>query len=301
MPQIAERLRRIVELNAGRPTRTRTGRLLSSRTGRIPVPESMEPRWTGRASNATAASSEWSNLTPEEIARAMHDVLVARHPWLSVDYGRQGQVVRQAPSDDDALNFRTLFNGDWAAIEEDRPAGSAEQRAKVDAPSRDLLVRTRITVAERATSRQALGTDAERLLGYTPLRTDAKATSAFRAALACLDIPTLDQDAVDKYKAQMVDHYETHGKKPSMPTWRLKPLKGYNLPVPEFVLRKAVQIAKELPGVQFFVDQLACDPFLIATMTPLYDSAVNQASRLLDPDLSAYIEVWDEPKFEEAL
>ena len=152
-----------------------------------------------------------------------------------------------------------------------------------------------------ATTRQVLGTDAERLLGYTPLRADAKAASAFKTALAKLEIEVLDQARVDTYKAQMVEHYETHGKKPAMPTWRLKPLKGYSQPVPEFVLRKAVQIAKELPGVQFYVDQPACDPFLIATVVPLTDYGTNVGTRGLDPDVSAYIEVWDEPKFEEGL
>jgi hypothetical protein len=109
-------------------------------------------------------------LTPEEIARDMHDALEARrHPWLSVDYGVQ---ERRRPN-----FFHALFNADWAAIEEDRPAEPATRRAKVDAPSRDLLVRTRITVAETSTSRQDLGTDAEKLLGYTPLRKDAQATT----------------------------------------------------------------------------------------------------------------------------
>jgi hypothetical protein len=69
--------------------------------------------------------------------------------------------------------------------------------------------------------------------------------------------------------------------------WATTPLRGYSLPVPEFALEKARQIARAAPGTEFHVEELkvdtrTVDPFLIAVR---------------DDELF-YIEVWDEPAFE---
>ena len=81
-------------------------------------------------------------------------------------------------------------------------------------------------------------------------------------------------------------------------TWRLTSLKNYAQPVPELVLQKAVEIKRELPEAEFFVDQLAVDPFLLVSLTGIPDYSRNTPSRNLDPETAAYVEVWAEPKFE---
>lgn len=72
---------------------------------------------------------------------------------------------------------------------------------------------------------------------------------------------------------------------------------GYEAPIPAFALQRMLSLKSELPEVTFSVEQLEStktdlntqraekrppDPFLIATFR----------------DISAYIDVWDEPKFE---
>ena len=69
--------------------------------------------------------------------------------------------------------------------------------------------------------------------------------------------------------------------------WRIVPLDRYDKPVPEFVLRKAIQIKTLFPEVRLFVDELSKkgtsdDPFLVA-----YHEGNER-----------HIEVWEEPRFE---
>jgi hypothetical protein len=185
-------------------------------------------------------------------------------------------------------------------------AGAPLPLKPVEAPSRAVLQRISLsTEAVLPTERITLALAAEDLLGYTPLR-EATLPGAvhtrLQRALAKLEIEPLEERSVDAYKAQMVQHYHTMNKM-EQPTWRLHALADYALPIPEFVLRKAVAIKRELPDAQFYVDQLAVDPFLIVCVAgeELADWNVNRASRELDTETQAYIEVWDEPKFEEAL
>lgn len=168
----------------------------------------------------------------------------------------------------------------------------------VEMPSREMLKREAVTVdnVDASDARQILARDAEALLGYAGLREEVHMPGRLRGALAKLDIQILDEKSVDAYKKQMTEHFDTAGKM-VMPTWRLKNLREYKQPVPEFVLSKAVEIKKELPEAEFYIDQLAVDPFLIVSLVPLVDFNYNK-SRGLDPEMSAYIEVWDEPKFE---
>ena len=74
-------------------------------------------------------------------------------------------------------------------------------------------------------------------------------------------------------------------------------------PVPEFVLRKAVDIKQELPSAEFYIEHLKEDPFLIVSLEPLrdYQTSSNTLDRFMNDDATAYIEVWAEPKFEAAL
>ena len=175
-----------------------------------------------------------------------------------------------------------------------------EYQKKTDAPSRDAITRAVPTIEADALTapRAALAVQAEDLLGYATLRVAVQAPGALRRALAALEIQVLDQAAVDAYKEQMVRHYASHQKMYD-PTWRLTSLRSYKQPVPEHVLAKAVEVKRALPQAEFYVDQLAVDPFLIVTLGPLRDSMVNTPSRTLDAETAAYIEVWDEPKFDE--
>lgn len=90
----------------------------------------------------------------------------------------------------------------------------------------------------------------------------------------------LDQKSWDRlgYHAPFVESIMLGSSSPSSP---------YSFPIPEFALRKAIQIRKEMPEVNFIVEQLTHnpDPFLVAVL--------NQERY--------YIEVWDEPKFEATL
>jgi len=177
-----------------------------------------------------------------------------------------------------------------------------EPEAKVDAPSRQSLRRVaaapELVDMDLHAEDAQLAFDAETLLGYAPLLKSKALPGRLRRVLQELDIQILDQISVDAYKEQMVAHYRTHAKMAD-PTWRLKPLRGMLAEVPKFALRKAVLIKRLLPEAVFYVDQLAVDPFLIVTLVPLPDHLTNHASRNLNSEVSTYVEVWDEPGFEQ--
>jgi hypothetical protein len=70
-------------------------------------------------------------------------------------------------------------------------------------------------------------------------------------------------------------------------SWKVKPLRGYSLPVPEFALSYALAIHDANCAVNFEIEELtederAPDPFLVASYG----------------DARCYIAVWAEPKFE---
>lgn len=122
-----------------------------------------------------------------------------------------------------------------------------------------------------------LGREAEEVLGYARLSSQikkAKGRKPLLDVLRKLDIELLDHVAVDKYKAS----------KMQLGRWLSHEISDVELPVPEHVLSKAVQIKKEMPAVKFYVEslQLDPDPFLYAE----YNGE------------RYYIEVWDEPEFE---
>lgn len=169
----------------------------------------------------------------------------------------------------------------------------------VEEPSREMLTRVKVEAddVDLSDPRRKLATEAEALLGYTPLREELKAPGRLRLALAKLEIEIFDQKKVDSYKAQMADHYRT-AEKMIEPTWRITPLSRYLKPVPEFVLAKAIEIKRELPEAHFYIDELAIDPFLIVSIVALTDFVVNQPSRRLDAEMAVYVDTWSEPKFE---
>ena len=258
--------------------------ILSSYRQRLLQPPPPELRThTGRRMPEVESEGDHVTLRYMEGSRRRDLSLVSR--YLGPAYGAQEVRVRVA-----------MELGSWDLD----PDVAKTMRELVDAPSRDTLVRVPAPVIEPdATPRAALAVEAEALLGYKPLRVAVKAPGALRAVLAKLEIEVLDEASVNAYKAQMVQHYDTH-KKMSVPTWRLTELSKYTQPVPEFVLRKACDIKRELPTAIFYIDQLAVDPFLLVSTTPITDFLTNQV-RKLDLETQAYVEVWDEPKFEETL
>ena len=279
----------------------------------------------GVATNSPATESTWSPSSLEEILNSYRQrLLQPPPPELRTHTGRMVSLMELEHNYDtlrrdsrqrerDRGDFASRYLGvDYGAQESHimaamrlgswnlDPDSAKSMRELVDAPNRDTLVRVPAPVIEPdATPRAALAVEAEALLGYKPLRVAVKAPGALRAVLAKLEIEVLDEASVNAYKAQMVQHYDTY-KKMSVPTWRLTELRKYAQPVPEFVLRKACDIKRELPTAIFYIDQLAVDPFLLVSMTPITDFLTNQA-RKLDLETQAYVEVWDEPKFEEVL
>jgi hypothetical protein len=210
--------------------------------------------------------------------------------WYGMDYGAAER----------SWVYSRFMQGDWSSAS---PVSAyVEPTGPVDAPSRLVLTRVAVATEEELTldePRRALAVEAEDLLGYAPLAREVKAPGRLRRALAKLEIEVLDEASVDAYKTQMVQHYWSH-KKMSDPTWRLTKLREYKQPVPEYVLAKAVSIKRELPEAEFYIDQLAVDPFLIVSLGPVKDSWTN-CKRAFDPETQAYVEVWDEPKFEGTL
>jgi hypothetical protein len=218
---------------------------------------------------------------------------------VGVDSGGQIQSLAFTPP---GLSWLEMPIGDSPANHDQANAGAPARPPVVEAPERTMLKRVPVEVQDLDLShpRQVLAAAAEDLLGYMPLRQELRTPGSLKRALAKLEIEILDQTSVDRYKAQMTEHYRTAGKMKD-PTWRLTKLGNYTQPVPEFVLQKAVEIKRELPAAAFYVDQLAVDPFLIVSLEPLKDWVVNAPSRALDPETAAYVEVWSEPKFESSL
>ena len=227
--------------------------------------------------------------------------------WLSVDYGRQESRLASVMAPDSL--YAAYIPGAWCMPDAWRPSVAGSVNAAlapsvpVDAPSRGTLVHVVAATEEELSlddPRRHLAAECEALLGYGTLAREVKTPGRLRRVLAKLEIEILEEASVNAYKEQMVQHYASH-KKMAQPTWRLTKLREYKQPVPEYVLQKAVSIKRELSEAEFYIDQLAVDPFLIVALTPIKDYVVNQPSRVLDPETQGYGEVWDEPKFEATL
>lgn len=130
----------------------------------------------------------------------------------------------------------------------------------------------------------------------TPVQVKA---SPLRDLLATLEIEPLNEADVVRYQAERIaelmldptfqrERLEARRQYRFFHYWEGHDLATYTDPIPEFVLAKAIQIKKACPDVKFFVEVLqgSPDPFLVA-----------QIGKYDDEDY-AYIEVWEEPKFE---
>jgi len=165
-----------------------------------------------------------------------------------------------------------------------------------------------LAVAEKPlgnSERDLLAAQAASKLGYTPLRDDAQGSKSLGAmtgllteTLLKLEIDVLNTEHVLQYQIaeagrltlekihERFDSWVSGYFSPA--TWNHARLTDYKQPIPEFVIRKAIQIKDALPDVQFFVHHLSepkADPFLIAVFG--YEMY--------------YVEAWDEPGFEKTL
>ena len=140
-------------------------------------------------------------------------------------------------------------------------------------------------------------------------------------ALAELEIDILDPGSVARYKERKLRSksfssiLRTNGQTDSIPKfeWRKVSISEYPLPIPEFALRKAVQLKRLLPYAQFWIEELVeaktahvDDPFLIVEYDGLPSYMRNRFPSSNDyyiqiKSIEYYIEVWNEPKFEATL
>lgn len=145
-------------------------------------------------------------------------------------------------------------------------------------------------------AQNVLARQAATLLKYDVLAQHLEVPALLGRVLAELDIQPFSKISVEEYKTEQRKalRQRLHITYDEV-AWRTHRLAGYIMPVPEFVLAKAVQIAKKVPKAAFFVESLEVerddggskdyDPFLVVRLERE----------------SYYIEVWDEPKFESQL
>ena len=193
-----------------------------------------------------------------------------------------------------------------------------------------------------------LGNEAEKLLGYHELKRKVdsphdqwkhkkwsmnyhwekvcervSAENHLAEVLAELEIDVLDLDSVNRYKeahlqelvkpkhtgrfAWLLNAFEYQEEY----IWQRVSMERYNLPIPSFVVNKAVQIKKRLPKAVFWIEECVDrrtirveDPFLVVD----YDGKLHSSGRAPHNStygdyvhVERYIEVWDEPKFEAGL
>jgi hypothetical protein len=138
---------------------------------------------------------------------------------------------------------------------------------------------------------RTLAVKSRAVLGYKVLHNLVIPKKSLREVLKELDIAPFSRASVEKYKAKMQKAAQKEIDKEGgedLARWRIRNMSNYDQPVPEFVLNKAVQIQEAMPEANLQIEQLGVedpDPFLIASFD----------------DERYYIEVWDEPAFENKL
>lgn len=164
-----------------------------------------------------------------------------------------------------------------------------------------------ITVLEWSEPCVSLAAEAQEVLGYKLLKSQQDGPSTrteLELALAKAGIEILNAEHVKTYQTDLLrDRTQLalgewlKNPAPSMfigPGWEKTKIGDYKLPVPEFVLNKAIQIKKLVPGVRIYIEHLSDhpDPFLVVAMKYVSDQNYD-----FDGE-THYIEVWEEPKFE---
>jgi len=175
-----------------------------------------------------------------------------------------------------------------------------------------------LPVAQEPSKEQiALAREAKKVLGYDNLLLYT-AGGRLQSTLESLEIEVLDPVHVFKYQSQFgpaVMHppvefvlndprksldddddddeeeeepVRNRGHRVGRTQWARIPIAEYAKAVPEFVVRKAIQLKRSLREVELFVEELQTDPdpFLVA----VFEEDGHREEY--------YIEVWEEPKFE---
>lgn len=163
---------------------------------------------------------------------------------------------------------------------------------------------------EDASNILELATEASEVLGYKKLLKHLEGEFKLYNKLAALGIHILNTADVKEYQhqhrkevaARMFAEWMNQDSRDSfyMPSWNEREIERYHEEIPEFVLNKAVQIKKELPEAQLFVEYLeeSQDPFLVVKTQKEVDHGSWKSNEDIE---SYYIEVWNEPKFENRL
>ena len=169
-------------------------------------------------------------------------------------------------------------------------------------------VKAGLTIAEKPlgdSERDKLAVEAAQKLGYMALRDDASGsrslgtlTGKLTETLLKLEIDVLSTEHVIRYQVEEAGRLTIEKIRENFSywvngyfipaQWNHTKLSSYKQAIPEFVIRKAVQIKDAMPEVDFFVQFISepkADPFLIA----VYGEEMY------------YIEVWNEPRFESTL
>ena len=161
----------------------------------------------------------------------------------------------------------------------------------------------------------SLAESAKSILGYDVLakhvgtKTEVAEGSDLRLALSELEIDILNPADVLRYqKERLVEETtikmqewlksisrQNRTSQFAGPGWGFQKISEYRQPVPEFVLAKAVQIKERVPDCEIYIESLSDhpDPFMFVGPKSQYPWC--------KPDELYYVEVWEEPKFEERL
>jgi len=160
---------------------------------------------------------------------------------------------------------------------------------------------------------RTLADEARELLGYSVLADKAEAPTQqkdvpeLRLILDSLEIVPYTKESVVEYKDRRKDEVNRvaladflksenpHNESYYCHDWRMTKIEEYKLPIPEFVLNKALQVKKAMPNVSIYIEHLTVDPFLVVQTD---DKGRNGQWYYTE---RYWIECWDEPKFEGTL
>ena len=150
------------------------------------------------------------------------------------------------------------------------------------------LVKKKVRVPTFEEETRVLAKDSADILGYRVMQTLVSVKRPLAQALRRLHIRAFTPESVKEYQDQKRKEQQAKVARNVWVTWQSIHIGDYQKQIPEFVLRKAIQIKEEVPKVQFVVEELNekaidPDPFLWA---------ITANERFC-------IEVWNEPAFED--
>ena len=154
------------------------------------------------------------------------------------------------------------------------------------------LRRRAILHPEPTSEIKTLAEQAMTLLEYNVLAKHLGMGGPLACILRACNIPVLNEQEVERYQSYMRIKVAAKLNAAQEAIWKRDNITHYKEPIPEFVLRKAIQIKQRYQNANFMVEYLtvgfkSIDPFLIVCRGA-YNLALEKY----------YIEVWDEPEFE---